>query len=426
MSKPAPVPAALPRVRAQQSRGKKYFLIALMALLAVGGVWKWFASHPSIDISDTNEILAFGGLVLLPLGILSVLYHKLSHTHDPFHERLGYQMSLDQLQKRLRVQENFLQVITDHETENIIIFDKDNHFWFANASAAKSLKRDPKEIVGLPPAHVFDHVRARQIITRLENVRRSMTPIDVLEKIQDVEGHVRYTQAHYKILDEFDSFTGGVLFREEDVTNLVVERERRENMLRQVLAALVAVIDRRDPYAAGHSSRVGQLSRMIAEEMVLPERMIETAEIAGSLMNFGKVLVSREILTKTTALTVEELQRVRDSILTSADILSVIDFPTPVIPTLKQVLEHVDGGGIPQCLRGDQIIVTARIVSVANSYVALVSPRAHRPSIGLKEAIEYLTRDVDRIYDRSVVKALSQFVDNRSNKLDWLTASKQN
>ena len=108
-------------------------------------------------------------------------------------------------------------------------------------------------------------------------------------------------------------------------------------------------------YASGHSQRVGQLSRALAEELVLSELEIETAETAGSLMNFGKMLVSRQILTKTVALTTEELQRVRDGIMTSADILSMIDFVGPVVPTLRQVLERMDGTGAPKNLKGEQI-----------------------------------------------------------------------
>ena len=161
---------------------------------------------------------------------------------------------------------------------------------------------------------------------------------------------------------------------------------------------------------------------MIAEEMVLTENEIETAEVAGSLMNFGKVLVPREILTKTSALTAEELRQVRESILTSADILSIIDFVGPVVPTLRQVLERFDGAGAPRGLRGDEIMVTARIVAAANTFVALASPRAHRPSLGFAEAVKVMMKDADTVYDRRVLTALTNCVQNRGDKLEWLRA----
>jgi HD-GYP domain-containing protein (c-di-GMP phosphodiesterase class II) len=218
---------------------------------------------------------------------------------------------------------------------------------------------------------------------------------------------------------------GCVLLREDDFTTLIVERERRERMLRQVIDTLVAVVDRRDPYAAGHSARVGQLSKAIAEEMGLDANLIEAAEIAGSLMNFGKVLVSRHILTKTTALTPDELQRVRDSILTSADILAIIGFEGPVVPTLRQVLERYDGTGVPSGLRGEEIMITARIVAVANAYVAFVSPRAHRPGLPFREALAVIARDSGKSFDERVLIALTNYVENRPSKLDWLKVTKQ-
>jgi HD-GYP domain-containing protein (c-di-GMP phosphodiesterase class II) len=159
--------------------------------------------------------------------------------------------------------------------------------------------------------------------------------------------------------------------------------------------------------------------------MLLPESEIDAAEIVGSLMNFGKVLVPREILTKSGALTPEELQLVRDSILTSADILSIIDFDGPVVPTLRQVLERYDGSGVPQGLKGEQILMTARIVTVANAYVALVSARAHRPSLPVNQSLENLMKDADRFYDRRVVQALSNCAKNRRDLLDWSEAPKQ-
>jgi PAS domain S-box-containing protein len=338
------------------------------------------------------------------------------------YERLSssYQVRLDNLQKRLNAQEDFLHSVTDHNPGAISIFDKNNNYWFVNLNAAQKLGRDPNDIIGLPLIKVIGHEQARKQEARINVVRASGLPIDALDQIAGEKGRVQFVQARYQPIAAAGDFAGGVMVREEDVTNLILERERRETMLRQVIATLVAVVDRRDPYASGHSQRVGQLSRALAEELVLNEKEIETAEVAGSLMNFGKVLVSRQILTKTSALTPEELQRVRDSILTSADILSLIDFTGPVVPTLRQVLERWDGTGVPQGLKGDDILVTARIVMVANAFVAMVSPRAHRPSLEIKDALQRITADVDKVFDRRVVTALGNCLDNRAGKLDWL------
>jgi HD-GYP domain-containing protein (c-di-GMP phosphodiesterase class II) len=166
------------------------------------------------------------------------------------------------------------------------------------------------------------------------------------------------------------------------------------------------------------------LSRAIAVEMQLSEREIEAAEIAGSLMNFGKVLVSRSILTKTDGLTQEELSRVRDGILTSADILARIDFAAPVVPTLRQVLERFDGTGVPAGLKGDEILVMARIVAVANSFIALVSPRAYRPGVDAFVAADNLAQDSGTAFDGRVITALQSYLFKNTDKLSKLTGAK--
>jgi PAS domain S-box-containing protein len=401
------------------------YAVCPILLLASGyGLWKWIGltANPGLGQHDVNFLLI--GLVLLPLALF--LFLSIVSAQRFEHARLShsYQLRLDHLQKRLNHQEDLLHSLMDH-SEAMAIFDSENRYWFLNKRAAQGLGHAATEIIGKLPSRIMGYERTRRLEARLDEVRSGGYPIEALEQITDAGGRVRFVQVHYEKIARVGDMTDGVMVREEDITSLIVERTRREHMLRQVISALVAVVDRRDPYAAGHSARVGQLARMIAEEMMLDEKQIEAAEIAGSLMNFGKVLVPREILTKTTPLTVDELQRVRDSILTSADILSIIDFSLPVVPTLRQTMERVDGTGLPNGLRGDDILVTARIVTVANAYVALVSPRAHRSSMELKDALTNMMRDIDKTFDRSVVTALANCIEKNAAKLDWLTRTKQ-
>lgn len=360
-------------------------------------------------------------LTVVPLVLLVFLTSLVGRHHDYNRISTSYQIRMEQLQKRLNWQEDLLNLITNNDPEAVTIFDNSNCFWFVNESAAKNYGFEPKDLIGNSTSKVFSLEKARLIEARLEAVRSSDKPLETLENNGDDKGNSRFVQTRYERINAFGEFPGGIIARTENVTNLLLERERRENMLRQVIATLVAVVDRRDPFASGHSQRVGLLSRAIAEELVLTEKDIETCEIAGSLMNFGKVLVPRQLLTKTSALTEEELQRVREGILTSADILSIINFSGPVVPTLRQVLERYDGTGSPHGLKGDQILITARVVTVANAYIAMVSPRAHRLSLKLSEAVARLMEDNNKSFDKRVVAALANYVQNRAGKDEWLT-----
>ncbi len=425
LSPASPISGATHRPHAKASVLVAYIVCPILLFISAYGFWQSFSLLMRGEISQQEQLFYLFCLVVMPLALFLFLLITAAQRLEYNNLSASYQLRIDQMQRRLNHQEDFLHSITDNNPEAMTIFDRDNHFWFVNLSAASMLRTQARDIVGKPIDRVMNYEEAKKMELRLNEVRSTRRPIEMLHQTDAVDGKLRFIQTHYEPLAAFGDFTGGVIVRSEDVTNLIVERERRENMLRQVIGTLVAVVDRRDPYASGHSARVGQLSRAIAEEMVLGEKEIEASEIAGSLMNFGKVLVPREILTKTTVLTTEELQLIRDSILTSADILSIIDFVGPVVPTLKQVLERFDGTGVPQGLQGDQILATARIVTVANTFVAMVSPRAHRPSMASNDAVQNMLRDADKVYDRRVVMALSNYLENRTNKLDWLKTGKQ-
>ena len=108
--------------------------------------------------------------------------------------------------------------------------------------------------------------------------------------------------------------------------------------MRQLVSTLVSVVDRHDPYSVNHSIHVGQVAHAVAEEMGLEDSLVEAVENAGNLMNLGKISVPEDVLTKTERLTEEEVAMIRDSVLTSADLIKSIEFDGPVEETLRQLL----------------------------------------------------------------------------------------
>ncbi len=406
---------------------KRFYLNALavsLLIFSMVGLWRLVSNYDLMV--DASGINFYGnvGIVVLPLLFLTFVLMEESKLAVKINVGEGYKARLDQLQNRLDSRENMIRLISNHQTGAIAIFDRHNRYFFANDVVAHEVGKAVMEIVGQPPIKVLPNEQAMKLELRLAEARATEDPIEIVEPVVDKKGSTRFLKRHYEMISDIPDMMGCVLLREEDLTDLIVERERREQMLRQVIETLVAVVDRRDPYATGHSSRVGQLSRAIAHELGLEPLQSEASAIAGSLMNFGKVLVSRKILTKTSALTSDELQRVRDSILISADILAIIGFDGPVVPTLQQVLERYDGMGVPNGLKGDEILMTARIVAVANAFVAFVSPRAHRDSLSFLDALAVLDKDAGKAYDERVLLAMRHYIENRPNKLEWLMASK--
>ncbi len=231
-------------------------------------------------------------------------------------------------------------------------------------------------VIGPVRPKVFEEIN-KPIIRDTEEILESGRRIMHLHKFDDEVGRNLIRSVHYPLRGDRDH-APAVLMILDDITELMEEREHKERVFRQLVNTLVDLVGQRDPFSANHATRVADVAINIAKEMGLKTEEIDTVDIAAQLMNLGKTLVPVEVLTKPGALTEEELDLVRNSILTSAKLLEGIEFDVPVAETVRQVQEQWDGSGRPSGLSGEDILISARVVAVANSFTAMISRRTHR------------------------------------------------
>jgi len=180
------------------------------------------------------------------------------------------------------------------------------------------------------------------------------------------------------------------------------------------VGAIAAVAERRDPYTAGHQRRVSLLATAIAREMGLPEDQVEGIRVAGILHDTGKVVIPAEILSKPSSLSEFEYGIIKTHPKVDSEIVEGIDFPWPVSRAVLQHHERMDGTGYPSGLKGDEIIVEARILAVADVVEAMSSHRPYRPARGIDEAIAEIAKGSGSRFDRDVAEAcLRLFKENR-------------
>ncbi len=330
------------------------------------------------------------------------------------------------LARRFEFQSKLLRTVTDSQRNHILIADTEGRVRFANATLAKDMGTVDTDLIGKPLAAAVGPDTARRYAKRSQEANLSNKAVVTVDRVHLDETGEKYkvVQTQHIPLEDRSAGPGeaparGTLIVEEDITDVVMEREKRERTLRGVVDALVAVVDKRDPFATEHSSRVSRLARSMAAEMNLSDIDGDTVELSGALLNLGKLFVPPELLTKQGGLSEEELRVVRDAMLTTADILDRIEFEGPVVETLRQSLEKVDGSGYPGSRKGDDILLTARIIAVANAFVALISARAHRSGLSVDEAVRKLMDQVDFAYDRGVVAALVSYLENKGGREVW-------
>lgn len=320
--------------------------------------------------------------------------------------------------ERLGNLSRFMRLVTDGQPTAISAVDNSGHYTFLNKGAAKDSGTDPDALIGKTMADVIGPHKAKILGAINDKVIKTGEQTSTIQTFQD-NGAERIVKSDHIPLAPDRDHPPGVLMILEDVTELMSERARAERTMRDLVTTLVSLVDRRDPYSADQSTRVAQVSQAIAREMGQPDDVVQTVDVAGNLMNLGKILVPPEILTKTGRLSDDEISIVRDSMIHTADLLNKVDFHLPVAATLRQLQEHWDGKGFPEGLAGEDILLSARIVAVANAFVSMVSPRAYRDAMGFDKATGILMEDVGTRYDRKPVAALINYLTNRGGDAEW-------
>jgi putative nucleotidyltransferase with HDIG domain len=204
---------------------------------------------------------------------------------------------------------------------------------------------------------------------------------------------------------ERDGKTIGVRGVLIDVRERVEAAQQMERALTGTIHALALTTEMRDPYTAGHQERVARLATAIGLKMGLSDDRVEGLRVAGLLHDVGKVSVPAEILSKPTGLSTIEMGLVRSHAETGDAILREIDFRWPIATIVLQHHERMDGSGYPKGLRGDEILLEARILAVADSVEAMASHRPYRPAFGVDHALAEIDRGRGTAYDEAVVSA---------------------
>ncbi len=175
--------------------------------------------------------------------------------------------------------------------------------------------------------------------------------------------------------------------------------------LEGIISSMGTLMGKRDNYTAHHQLRVAQLAGAIAKELGLEEHRVKGVELAAEVHDIGKIGIPAEILTKPWSLTDLEYSILQTHPQTGYEILQNIDFPWPLAETVLQHHEKVDGSGYPAGLRGDEILLEAKIIGAADVVEAMASDRPYRPAKGLDAALAELERQRGIFFEGSVVDA---------------------
>ncbi len=193
---------------------------------------------------------------------------------------------------------------------------------------------------------------------------------------------------------------------EEHIQKLANAAQENRALFVGTVKALAAAIDGKDRYTRGHSERVSRFSVAMGKKLGMNEEELETLRISALLHDVGKIAIDDNILKKPAALTDEEFEIMKQHPQRGYKIMSQIPGMDNFLPGMYMHHEMVNGKGYPQGLRGDEIPLQAKIVSVADTFDAMTTDRPYQKGMNLEDSLDRIKSFVGSRYDGKVVEAL--------------------
>ncbi len=328
-----------------------------------------------------------------------------------------------------RAQRTLLEDIKSHVTGLIFRFrlqpDGEESIELFNPEILPQLGVDVAGITGGRVENFRNFVFAEDLPGLERSVAESaeqFTPWDHEWRIVDGDDEVRWLRGTGTPLPHTD---GSVTWTSMliDITEQKRAAVALATALKQTIDVIADAVEMRDAYTAGHQKNVAEISAAIAREMGLDDHTIDGLRLAAAVHDVGKIRIPIEVLSKPDRLTKLEYNLIKQHAEFGGELLAGIESPWPIAKIVRQHHERIDGSGYPDGLSGEDILIEARIIAVADVLEAISSARPYRPARGLSAARQELTRGRGSAYDPSVIDACMALIESGRIQMEAGSAS---
>jgi PAS domain S-box-containing protein/putative nucleotidyltransferase with HDIG domain len=312
------------------------------------------------------------------------------------------------LDRKMQESENRVSTILNTIIDSVVVYDENGKIDYVNDSSALMLGKGKAEMMGRPISEVIKiSIDPREEGEGFSPM--SMSYVEFNNYLTTETGKIPVDFTSTPILQEDGRKKGAVLLIKNITQQVEYDKKIKESLealLRTMygtIEAMTKAVETRDPYTAGHQKKVADIAREIAKDMRLSREVVESVNLAGQIHDLGKIAVPAEILSKPGRISESEFNLIKSHPQLGFDILKNIDFPWPIAEIVLQHHEKLDGSGYPRGLQGDDILIQARILSVADIVEAMASHRPYRAALGIDLALEEVQRLAGTALDRDVV-----------------------
>jgi PAS domain S-box-containing protein/putative nucleotidyltransferase with HDIG domain len=323
----------------------------------------------------------------------------------------------------LRESEERYRNLFEDSKDGVIIWTAEGKILGVNQAVLEIFGSDTEDMIGSEISTIFTDSHDHTVFQ------------GILDRDGTVRGHeLRLNRRNGVVMDCLLTATirrdkKGAILGYQGIVRDVTDLKRNENELKRTLESLhksigtitltlSTVIESRDPYTAGHQKRVASLSRAIAQEMDLSTDKCAAVRMAGTLHDIGKISIPSEILSNPAKMTDKAYEIIKDHSQTGYDILRQIEFPWPIAEIVLQHHERMDGSGYPKGLSGNDIMLEARIIAVADVVEVMASHRPYRPALGIDAALAEIEKNRALLYDSHAVDACLRLFREKGFRLE--------
>jgi len=386
---------------------------------------------PNTDF-PVSEIRKDGSLIFTENSAIPLL--------DENHEIIGFRGVARDITERkrageaIRKSEAQYRLLAEHTTDTVWLLDMNLKTTYTNPSSEKLLGFTQQELMEMPLEKYItpDSLRLAteafsEELPRLE-ADPNYNPIITMElEYYRKDGTTLWAENKFNLIRDENGKPISILGETRNIT----ERREAEKKLEQALVAVgktlsdtvIAIskmVEMKDPFTAGHQIRVAQLASAIANKMNLTDEQTAMLNTAATIHDIGKIYVPSDILSKPGKLNPLEYEIIQTHVRGSYEILKEIDFVGPIAEIVFQHHERMDGSGYPRAIKGDDILLEAKILMVADVVEAMSSHRPYRASMGIDKALAEITLNRGKLYDEGAVDACLELF--RNNEFSFKSA----